>query len=217
MIPKTIHQIWIGNNPISEEHKGFIQKWKEMYGDYTYVFWDNKRVDEENIIPQRKHKYFYSNEYPIVLKADILRYEIVRQRGGIYIDIDAEPLRKMDDCMLDCHFLGGRQSNNQVAIGIFGAEVGCSLLNEVSETIGDNIEKKLSERVPLTEIYLFTGPTFFDKVCEKYVGKDGYVFYPPKFFYPYWYEEMNRRNENFRVTCPDAYSVHHWAHSWKVV
>jgi hypothetical protein len=25
---------------------------------------------------------------------------------------------------------------------------------------------------------------------------------------------MDRRNEDFAETCPDAYAVHHWASSW---
>ena len=39
-------------------------------------------------------------------------------------------------------------------------------------------------------------------------------FFENKYFYPYGWDELSRRFENFSVTCPDAYSVHHWAHSW---
>ena len=214
MIPKIIHQIWIGNNLISEEHNGFIQKWKEMYSDYAYILWDNERVDKENIIPYEKHKYFYSDKYPIVLKADLLRYKIIKKYGGIYVDVDTEPLRKMDESILNYRFFGGIQSNNQVAIGIFGADVECPLIVNTCENVINNIELKLESNCSVNWIDQLTGPEYFDRICNPYRSSPDYKFLSPKFFYPYWFTETHRRYEDFKTTCPDAYSVHHWSKKW---
>ena len=37
---------------------------------------------------------------------------------------------------------------------------------------------------------------------------------PRELLYPYLWDEMDRRNEDFAETCPEAYAVHHWASSW---
>ena len=43
---------------------------------------------------------------------------------------------------------------------------------------------------------------------------NNYKFYDIKYFYPYAWYEMERRNEDFNTTSPESYSVHHWTKSW---
>ena len=66
------------------------------------------------------------------------------------------------------------------------------------------------------EITQISGPTFFNKVCQKYLSSPRCFFFSKEYFYPYWFDEP-RRDENFKLTSPMAYGVHHWAHSWNVV
>lgn len=214
MIPKIIHQIWIGKKPISEEHRGYVERWKKMYPSFTHVLWDNIMVEKESIIPAEKQCYYSSPEYPIALKADILRYEIIRKFGGIYSDVDNEPLKPISDSVLDNIFFGGIQPNEEVAIGIFGAAPGCRLLADVCNSVDNHIQKKLEQGCSINSVDQLTGPIFFNRMCQPYLKKDGYVFLPPKYFYPYWFTEMNRKGEDFYSTSPDAYSVHHWARNW---
>ena len=44
MIPKTIHHIWVGDSEFPKEFKEFIEKWKILYPDYNYIFWNNQRL-----------------------------------------------------------------------------------------------------------------------------------------------------------------------------
>ena len=34
-------------------------------------------------------------------------------------------------------------------------------------------------------------------------------------FYPYGWWEMYRQNEDFSITSPNSFGVHHWNYSWK--
>lgn len=213
MIPKIIHQIWIGDDPIQKEHAAFIQKWKEMYSEYVHILWDNKWVQATQIIPERKRKYFYE-EYPIALKADILRYEILRRFGGIYVDVDTEPLRRMGNIQRFCNFFSGRQPNGQVAIGIIGSEPESRLMVDVCTTVGYNIEDRLIRGCKMEWVDQLTGPEFFTRICKEHRHDPGCQIYDSKFFYPYSFDEMHRRNEDFKTTCPEAYSVHHWTKKW---
>ena len=213
IIPKTIHQIWIGNDPIPDTCKAFIEQWKAMYSDYNHILWDDSRVKITNIIPDDKQKYFMS-AYPIALRADILRYEIVRRFGGIYIDVDTEPLKRMEDYMLNCRFFGGKQSEHQIAIGIFGAEPRNELINDVCATVVSNIEDKLASGCGLEWVDQLTGPMYFTRRSIPYRSDPSYYFYNMIYFYPYSWLEPHRRHENFKITSPDAYSVHHWQKRW---
>ena len=49
MIPKIIHQIWIGNlePPIS-----LMNSWKNKHPDFKYILWDEERIREEKFSSQ---------------------------------------------------------------------------------------------------------------------------------------------------------------------
>lgn len=215
MIPKIIHHIWIGDKSFPKEFEEFRYKWIDMYPDYNFIFWNDKMVDSSKLIEESIHGY-YNIDCKIAFKADLLRFKILEKFGGIYVDTDTEPLKKMGDEFLDCKFFSGIQKPySQVAIGIMGSEVNNELVKEYNINVLDNISDNIKQNGKLTnDLCKITGPQFFDKICKKYKEIEGYKFYNSEYFYPYGWDELHRRYENFKVTCPDAYSAHHWAHSW---
>ncbi len=215
MIPKIIHHIWIGNKSFPKEFEEFRYKWINMYSDYNFILWDDNLVESSKLIDESISCYYYT-DCKIAFKADLLRFKILEKFGGIYIDTDTEPLKKMDNEFLNNKFFSGIQTPySQVAIGIMGSEVNNELVKEYNTTVLNSIDENIKQNGKLTnELWKITGPQFFDEICRKYKGYDGYNFYNSEYFYPYGWDELHRRHENFKETCPDAYSVHHWAHSW---
>lgn len=215
MIPKIIHHIWIGNKPFPEEFREFRHKWVNMYPDYNFIFWNDELINSSKLIDESISIY-YHNDYKIAFKADLLRFKILEKFGGIYIDTDTEPLKKMSDEFLNNKFFSGIQKPySQVAIGIMGSEVNNHLVKEYNTTVLDSISENIKQNGKLTnELWKITGPEFFDNICKKYKQIGGYKFYNSEYFYPYGWDELHRRHENFKESCKDAYSVHHWAHSW---
>jgi mannosyltransferase OCH1-like enzyme len=215
MIPKIIHHIWIGNKSFPEEFKEFRYKWIDMYPDYNFIFWNEKLVESSKLIDESIFKYYYS-DCKIALKSDLLRFKILEKFGGIYIDTDTEPLKKMGDEFLNDEFFSGIQKPySQIAIGMMGSEPNNKLVKEYNTSVLYNIEDNIKQNGKLTdELWKITGPQFFDEICNKYKELNGYRFYESDYFYPYGWNELERRYENFKETCPHAYSVHHWAHSW---
>lgn len=212
MIPKLIHHIWIGNNKFPDDFSDFYLKWKILYPDFNFIFWDNNLIESSKIVDESIYDYYYSN-YKIAFKVDLLRFKILERYGGLYIDTDTEPLKRMPDYFFDLNFFSGKEKPQpQVAIGIIGSEPKNVLVEEYNTKVLFNIKENLD--VGIENIAKITGPEFFNKLCEKYIHVDGYKFFESEYFYPYGWNELERRHENFKETCPDAYSVHHWAHSW---
>ena len=93
-IPKIIHQVYgFWDKNIPKEIKKRIDKWKSLHPDYEYMLWDKKNSREFI----KKHynwflKLYDSYPYP-VQKADAIRYFILYHYGGIYSDIDLEPVK----------------------------------------------------------------------------------------------------------------------------
>lgn len=91
MIPRTIHQVWIGPyDPPSESMDGWrLPGWE-------YRVW---RDDDLARLPMRARR-FYDHLYEQERwsgAVDIARVEILAEHGGVYIDADTEMVQPLDD------------------------------------------------------------------------------------------------------------------------
>lgn len=83
-IPKKVHQIWIGPKKRPDIWMDSVRIFCSEKG-YEYVLWDDQKVSEMNMV----NREWYDKEETYNGKSDILRYEILYQNGGIYIDADS--------------------------------------------------------------------------------------------------------------------------------
>ena len=92
MIPKIIHQLWIGEKlaPIN-----LMNTWKEKHPDYEYIYWNEEELKKRNFISCLQNKIDEMDE--INGKADILRWEILYHYGGIFLDADSICIEPFDD------------------------------------------------------------------------------------------------------------------------
>jgi len=97
MIPKKIHQIWYGDDPIPEFCMEYAERIKALYPDYEYKLWLNEDLEKlrtnvflEHTKKQRAFGYC----------VDWYRALILQEHGGLYLDIDVEPKDKITDDML---------------------------------------------------------------------------------------------------------------------
>jgi inositol phosphorylceramide mannosyltransferase catalytic subunit len=85
-IPKCIHQIWIqGFENAPEKQKNFITNNQNM--GIEHVMWDEDKIKME--LPNDLLK-MYKRTKSYAQKADIARYWILYNYGGLYVDADAE-------------------------------------------------------------------------------------------------------------------------------
>lgn len=95
MIDKIIHQIWVGNYPIPEREKALYKEVIEKHPDYEHHLWTDDNLPE---IPERL-KPMYDEMYrqqDFVYCADMLRWLVVYEHGGWYLDIDWEYRKHLD-------------------------------------------------------------------------------------------------------------------------
>jgi len=90
MIPKLIHQIWIGNTQIPEIWRPHTKSWQRKNPEYQYILWDNsriKRIDSDD--------YLSLNVHPAFL-CDVFRYKLLSLFGGFYFDVDFDCMKPID-------------------------------------------------------------------------------------------------------------------------
>jgi len=90
LIPKIIHQIWIGDEP-PDFIKQHMKNVKKMNKNFEYKFWGNDSIEYFNL----EKEYKEATKYAFFV--DILKIKILEKYGGVIIDADTECLMSLDD------------------------------------------------------------------------------------------------------------------------
>lgn len=110
-VPNVVHFIWLGPRAFPPESVENVRTWIAMHPDWKFVFWtDRARPAPCHGMEVREVKDFtFTKLYSCFAqsenwgeKSDILRYEILYQEGGIYVDHDANCLKSFED--LNSHY-----------------------------------------------------------------------------------------------------------------
>ncbi len=92
-IPKIIHKIWVGDKPAPTR---WINTWVEKHPDWEHILWDNDKVYSRKWINE-KHIGQYTEEGLWHGVADIIRYEILYEYGGIVSGADSICINPIDE------------------------------------------------------------------------------------------------------------------------
>lgn len=86
MIPKKIHYIWFGGNPLPPLAERCIASWEKYMPGYEIVRWDESNFDTDCCDYVREaisvKKWAFASDYA--------RFKILYEHGGVYLDTDVE-------------------------------------------------------------------------------------------------------------------------------
>ncbi len=206
-IPKIIHQIWLGS-PVPESLKQLQQSWIENHRGrgWAYKLW----TDEDVALMELYNQEFYDASDNYGIKSDILRWEILHNYGGVYIDMDYECLCSLDELHYIYDFYTALQPLDttfiQLGAALCGARPGHPILKHCIETIKDDWHHKGAPKK--------TGPVHFTKSFYEMANKNGTIdiAFPAFYFYPLGCQEIIENRVIWKQR--GAFAVHWWAKSW---
>jgi len=84
---KIIHQIWVGPYEMPVREQGFIQELKDKNPTWEHVLWNNKNLPK---LPEKIQVLFdqFEKQKDYAHQADVLRVFLVKEYGGLYMDVD---------------------------------------------------------------------------------------------------------------------------------
>jgi len=97
-IPKILHQIWIGHKEPPEWCTRFGIEMQQMHSDWEYKLWTHDDIFNK-IYKDDEHLQTYVKDpdiYKWAFIADRIRLLLLRDFGGVYVDLDAKPIRPFD-------------------------------------------------------------------------------------------------------------------------
>jgi len=116
-IPKIIHYIWFGGKPIPEKFKAYIDSWHKYCPDYEIKEWNESNYDVTAHPFMRETTAANRPGFT----ADYARLDIIYKHGGVYLDVDVELVRNIDE-LLYCSAFCGFHTQKHVNLGTgFGA------------------------------------------------------------------------------------------------
>lgn len=137
MIPRAVHQVWLGPRPVP-------LRWTEQW---RFAGWEYRLWREEDIhlmrpgLANRAAYDWYLRSGCWHGASDVARVEILLRHGGVFADADAEPTRPWDAApFMGLGFFAAHEVRDdepgRVANGIIGAEAGHPVLARYAELIG---------------------------------------------------------------------------------
>ncbi len=209
VIPKTIHYCWFGEKPMPEKNKKYIESWKKQCPDYEIKEWNESNYDISKCLYM---KQAWESRYWAFV-TDYARLDIVYEHGGIYLDVDVEVLRNLDDLLYQEAYLGF-ENNLCVATGLgFGARKWHPIIKEMR----DDYQNRL---------FIEEDGTYNLLACPSYqtecLKRNGLItngqhqhigdvtIYPASVLCSYCYQSKKE------IQTPYSYTMHHYDASWKI-
>lgn len=211
VIPKIIHQVWVGA-PMPEHLRRFTDRWRELHPTWEYRLWGDTNLDWlHNREPYAEAHRFVPWYRVGQLRADVARYEILYAHGGLYADVDTEPLRAVDNALVGLSEFAVAEFGDggpDYVGGVGNALIACApgesalaaIINEIAgawrgwRPHGRNVPAALTGPAPFTRAWLAHG---------RHVE-------PSSRWYPYTYAQVV--TGEYPRDFDDAYVVHHWEH-----
>jgi mannosyltransferase OCH1-like enzyme len=194
MIPKIIHQIWIGPKKRPDIWMDSVKEFCAKYG-YEYKLWDNETTKNLNLVNQK----FYDKDPTYFGKADILRYELLLRYGGCFVDADSVIMKgdKFDELLTSFNTDAG-----------FGFEVDNVLVCQgvCMSFPNSKFMQKCIEEIPLRDFtqlpWIATGPRLVTDLIIRHQHEISLTLYKSTVFYPRRWHGIQDVNLHTKVEIP---------------
>ena len=194
MIPRILHRVVPENVP--EEYENYWRTARELHPDWDLRTWQDP-IDPEGF----ESAHLWPHVESGAQLAGLIRLEVLWKFGGIYLDMDVEPIRSLEPLLQTSGFACW-EDGRVIPDAVLGFEAGHSAIREC-------LDRALA--MDPGEGAWATGPGITTAVLK---SRSDVLTLPPASFYPYYYTEPERAAENFGLT-PWVYGVHRWHGSWR--
>lgn len=195
MIPRIIHQIWLGD-PMPDHLAIYCTTWAEHHPGWEHRLWtdgDFGWLRNQRLFDTAQRHTPHVGQF----RADIARYEILHRFGGVYVDCDFECRRPIDDLLDADSFAAWEEDDVWVNNAILGAVPAHPLMADLIARLPASVARHRGKRPNV-----MTGPQFLTQRARRH----HITVHPARLFYPYSWSELDRQGEDF----PDVYAIHHW-------
>ena len=176
MMPeKVIHQTW-KTSEIPSEYAAYVESVKRLNPGYEYRLWTD--IDNRLFI-QREFPWFldtYDSYKHHIERVDSVRYFILYRFGGVYIDLDMECLKPIDELFTGGEIWfskeAGPRIENQVTSNAFMA---APKAHPFFEMLTQGLGQVRGRDIDFQDVFRNTGPNMLHKMIRRSLGTFAFV------------------------------------------
>lgn len=191
-IPKIIHYVWVGDQPLTPLAKRCIASWQQYLPEYEIKKWDESNSPMTHRYVQEMYR---QKKWAFV--ADYIRFWVLEREGGIYLDTDTEVLKPFSDLLSHGAFFG-KTKDGITAAGVIGALPHHQCITDILAVYENDTEYSTERTSPVTVTTVLKENSYTDVKVYDY-----------QYFNPCDDGEACGP-EKLQV----AYTRNHWAESW---
>ena len=192
-IPRTIHQVWLGHNPIPPQLQAWSATIREHHPDWKYRLW--RDADCEHLRP------LMNKCWTVAGASNVARIYALYACGGVYLDWDMECFKPLDP-LLDVEAFGAYDGYPYHG-GVYkrGEPIVC---NAVMACVLNH--RWMSDQILSLPHWVNKEPPWGPKLATVFLNRDVHL-YPTEYFYPFVPGQPY-------VPHPDSFLAHHWQGMW---
>lgn len=229
-IPRLIHQTWKSID-VPEPLRSYQRRFRELNPSFEYRLWTD--ADNEAFVRRDFPRYYplYRSFSREIYRADLARCLYLLRFGGVYADLDIEPLKPLDaflasagDCVLGSEPEAHARKRRGAPVLACNAVLASCPGHPFWERLLEEIERRASRggREPVA----VTGPIALQAAYEQHGRALGVRISEPDAFFPLPDVDAQslplddkarkhfRTMRELRVYPQASFGVHHWAHTW---
>ncbi len=207
VIPRIIHAIWFSGDPMPDLYRRCLESWRKYSPDYEIKIWDRDTYRPKKCL-------FY--EQAIAhgnwsFASDYARADLLYRYGGVYMDLDVEMLRPIDDLLYNDAYMSF-ESLDRIECGSgMGAEPGHPILKEICESYENRPYFKDDGTWDTS-----TCPVRYTEVIEKHglTKNGGFQFVEDITIYPFEMLTCKSFDTGIIYRTEYSYTLHHHNGSW---
>jgi hypothetical protein len=216
VIPKILHQTW-KSQTIAAPFRRYVESWKLFHPKWEIKLWTD--VDLGEFVAARHPEYSDQfRSYPQqIMRADLGRYLILKEFGGVYADLDAEAVATFDELLESDVPLFAYEPQSHAASefvhkrGFRSIVSNAIILSPPAHPFWDDFLRLLRRCRYAGNPLDSTGPFVLTAAVETAQGAAAPRLLPAHVFFPLDKSDMpvDRTGSSLRT-----FAIHHWAGTW---
>jgi mannosyltransferase OCH1-like enzyme len=224
LIPRILHYVWLGTKTMHPLMVEWQKKWGALHPGWVINVWSEDSdlpshcLISGSEIVECRHPLYLAQCPTYAKRSDVWRYEILEQKGGVYLDTDFEPIRNLEAILYDkVAFAGLCETkygwSDDCPAGHIKTEVGCSIVGVVphhpwvQSLVAGTPKQDAIEPLSLA----------FPYITESVKVHPEVHLFPPETFYPVTWDKYalgGKRSLRKEVLPEGTYAVHRWSSNW---
>ncbi|WP_118976925.1 glycosyltransferase family 32 protein [Taibaiella koreensis] len=226
MIPLHLHQTW-KDEQIPEHLEHYVQSWKSLHPDWAYTLWTDEMNDRFIATHYPEFLPVYERYPTAIQRVDAVRYFILLQQGGLFIDLDFECLRPISPLLKDTLFVAGLEPAAHaiahhkayiISNAFMAGAPGSGFLQYLCGIIKTNDYYRYSRERGFNAVLDCAGPFMLSRAYERFPAKEEIRIVDHQLLYPLHKNPVTGTIDAAHRSDPrireKAYAIHHYWGSW---